>query len=139
MKFAKAREGEKFVFSDRGGLWMKKAENKAEMVFPAQERKCSDIDPELEVYVIFERDMKKPVGTKTDGAVKVILIDRETEQPILEIPNASPQQVAAYSYSEDLRMTPKGKRKVREYSVDEVVMDHDEQALILVLRDVTDI
>ena len=138
MKFAKAKEGERFVFPDRGGIWIKTAEKEAEMVFPGKERQCSDIDTELEVYVIFERDAKKPGGAKTDGGMKIVLIDRETGEPTLEIPNASTQQVTAYSCAEDLRMTPKGKRKVRDYSVDEVVMDHDSQSLVLVLRDVTE-
>ena len=145
MKFSRAREGEKFVFPDRGGLWTKTGEKSATMVFPDKTRQCSDINTELEVYVIFERDAKKPekpekperVVVKTTGAVKVILVDRQTLEAILEIPDASPQQVAAYSYSEDLRMTPQGKRKPRDYAVDEVVMDHDSQSLILVLRDVS--
>jgi hypothetical protein len=137
MKFAKAREGERFVFPDRGGIWMKTGEDKAEMVFPSKTRKCGDIDKALEVYVIFEKDKKAP-ALKTDGKMKVVLMDQATEKPLLQIDDATAQQVAAYTYTEDLRMTPKGKRKVREYSVVEVIMDHDTQSLVLVLRDVTE-
>lgn len=141
MKFAKARAGENFVFPDRGGVWKKTGDATAELVFPSVKagpaRKCSGITPALEVYVIFEKDKKSPV-LKTDGTMKIVMIDRDTEKPVLEIPNATAQQVAAYSYSEELKMTPKGKRKVRDYDVDEVIMDHDSQSLVLIVRDVTD-
>jgi hypothetical protein len=132
MKFAKAKEGERFVFPDRGGLWVKTSKDEAEMTFP-QKRKCSGISPDLEVCVIFARDEKR-----ADGSLKIALIDRDTDSLLLEIPEATAQQVVAYSYAEQLKITPKGKRKVREYCVDEVEMDHDSQSLVLKMRDVTD-
>lgn len=135
MKFAKAREGEKFVFAERGGLWVKTGDKTAEMAFPTQGRKCSDIDPELNVYVIFEKDK---AAKTTDSPLKITMVDRETQQTIVEIPNATPQQMSAYSYAEGVAITPKGKRKQREYDVDEVLLDHDNQTLLLVARDVTD-
>jgi len=143
VKFVKARVGENFVFPDRGGFWKKTDDTTAELVFPSVKagpaRKCSEINPQLNVYVILENKKPKPKVMDSSGEMKITLMDRETEKEILVIPNATPQQVAAYSYSESLYMTPKGKRKAREYNVDEVIMDHDEQSLVLVLRDVSNV
>ena len=132
MKFAKARIGEKFVFPDRGGLWQKMSAGEARMVFPDKGRPCCDIDPNLEVYVIFERN-----GSGTHHAMRLVMVDRQTEETVLDVPDASAHQMAALAESDEVRMTPKGKRKQREYVIDEMVTDWDVQTLFVSGRDVT--
>jgi len=137
MKFGRAKMGEKFVFFHKGGVWEKTGPDAAKMMFGEDPgRPTCGISNDMEVYVFFERDERK--AQAADAPMKIRVIDRTTEQDLLVIPDATAQQVAAYSYSETFRYTPAGKRKEREYSVDDVILCHNEQTLVLVVRDVTE-
>jgi len=62
MKLKRARIGEKFVFTDKLGVWEKMPDGKAKMVFGAREDvgAVTDINQEDFVYVIFEGKGQKP-------------------------------------------------------------------------------
>ena len=139
MIFGKARIGEKVVLFDAGGMWRKVSDTTVEMVIGPRPGETRALEPETEVYVFFERDERKamaaPVGVQ--GAMRVVLVDSASEKEMIEIPDASAQQISAYAFAETVRLTPPGRRKPRAYIVDDVVMDQDAQTLYLAVRDVS--
>ena len=132
MKFEKARIGEKLVFPDNGGIWKKVDDHEAISVWPR--KGCCSIKstPEQDVYVIFEdrKPLRTPVGS-TPGAMRLVVQEADDKPPILEMPEATPQQIAAYSAMSEMKLTPKGKRKPRLYMVEDCGVDADTQTLVV--------
>ena len=137
MKLSKVRIGEKFVFDDRGGVWEKVADGKARCFFGSREMWNKEIDIPAEGYCYipnFDPRCKGPnevVSTPVSSVrlaqgTRVRIIDDENTCLVKEIENASASQVAALGASKVLRLTPPGKSKLREYSVNECRCDMED-------------
>ena len=137
MKLGRVRIGNKFVFEDRGGVWIKTAEDRAKCFFGKREEYGTEISigPDAFAYILYEREYRQaPVQSMNGSGMKVLVVDEEDESVVMEIAEASPSQVSAFVGTENVRIKPPRKRLFQNYMVAETYVVPDENALYVICR-----
>ena len=141
MRLAVVRNGYKFVFESRGGVWQKIADDKARCIFGSKEDYGTEIpiSSDTFVYGLFERPRyashdSVPVVARNGSGMKIVIGDVDDDTVIMEIVDASPAQVAALSAVRVLRLKAPRKRIPREYGVLDTAMDISENTLYVMAR-----
>jgi hypothetical protein len=141
MRLVQVRNGYKFVFENRGGVWQKIADDKARCIFGSKEDYGTEIpiSSDTFVYGLFERPRYTPresaqMVTGRGSGMKVVIGDVDDETVIMEIVDASAAQVAALSEVRVLRMKAPRKRIPREYAVLDTAVDISDNTLYVMVR-----
>lgn len=139
MKANRVRVGEKFVLEDKGGLWQKLGTDeqgvmKARCIFGNKEDFGSEVivDPLAFVYVIFERTDNAP--SQSQGGLKIMVGDEDSEDTLLEIKDASSAQVAAFASVEAIMLKAPRGHKEREYTVSQTMLNPEQNTFYVVVR-----
>lgn len=148
MRLGQVRNGSKFVFEDRGGVWQKTADDRARCIFGKKGEYGTEIPVSSESFVfgLFDRPFdrsrgpsREPAPTMVAGGghgmgMKVVIADVDDETILMEIADATAAQVAALSVVEGFRMKAPRKRIPREYRILDTAVDVSENTLFLMVR-----
>ena len=134
MKLKMIRIGEKFVFSEEGGVWKKIEKNKAKCVFgkPGVSGTECEVDPFCDVFCIEDREKK--IRRSGLRAASVVFHD-EDEKVIVKLQDVPWDKASAFMSAECFKMRMPRKRKSSYFCVSDVGIDVDRELVFIEVRE----
>lgn len=148
MRVARARDGEKIVLDDRGGVWIKTGVNEQGKTMlrcffgpPDVFGKDIEVDPSAYCFVIFDKKEETETAVVPpsispvvpSGGIRVKVLDEDAQVLIQEFVGLTNAQITALSSVETIRLTPSGKKSAEVFHVTEFAYDMDGNTLCVMV------